>query len=453
MAGIPTSPSDSAPPLLGSFPQYANLYWNDKWGASNETTPARDQILRALANHKVVIFNEDNTNPYTAGGTKDYGIEDAPSRLRAMNSEILVGISVNGWTVNNVGGGGSDYWPFQTMLWNACTANDWWVRFTNGAGAIVNSDGDTGAYRLFDVTNPSFRDWYAANVRRYFLMLGYDAYDFVFFDEMHNTLAAIPTQASGKTPADIALFNESTSSRTVLSASARDAAWALGYRRLLAMIPEVLAMPNGSMDPLPSMIGRMVQGIYPATKPDNEFPSILAHFANTRRCNRLMFIEAEWGSWIPQWINQINLTETQLLAMKLISGAGNYLAQGSWATYRTACANLACIASIMDGVGQLDMRPSGIAGDFKHPWQYFAYAPGAFGVPMEYTTQGFETPRILTESINASGGTNGSGIYWRDFTKAKVAFNWQYNGGGAPSLTWSQSGASIAANTGAVIFK
>jgi len=441
---IPLTARDGTKPLLKDFPQYCNLYWNDNWGASNDTTPGRDQILRALANHKVVILNESTTNPATSLG-HELGVPDAASRLRAMNSEIIVGIAGNAWSTNAAD---SVYWPFRSQLRTLAIANDWWLRFDNNAQ--VYSDGAAAQYPMIDITHPGCRNWFADNVRRYFMNLGYDQYSFWFADEMQASLTAVPSQG-GKGPSNIYLYNGSTTSRSApADATARDAAWVAANTALMARMPDVLVMPNGTTSPTPTTIGRMCQGIYPATKPDNELDNIYAHFANTRRANRLMYYHTEWGSAMAQWLNQVNLTDDQLVAMGLISATGAYLAQGSWATYRTACQNIACFASIFDGVAHLE---NALIGNFLHPWQYFGYAPGAFGIPVEYVDgSGREFPQIVPEKIN-QGNTNKSGIYWREFTKATVAFNWQWNGGTPTALTWSKTGNSIAANAGAVVFK
>lgn len=441
---IPMTARDGTKPLLKDFPQYCNLYWNDNWGASDDTTPGRDQILRALANHKVVILNESTTNPATSLG-HELGVPDAASRLRAMNSEIIVGIAGNAWSTNAAD---SVYWPFRSQLRTLAIANDWWLRFDNNAQ--VYSDGAAAQYPMIDITHPGCRNWFADNVRRYFMNLGYDQYSFWFADEMQASLAAVPSQG-GKGPANIYLYNGSSTVRSApADATARDAAWVAANTALMARMPDVLVMPNGTTTPTPTTIGRMCQGIYPATKPDNELDNIYAHFANTRRANRLMYYHTEWGSAMAQWLNQVNLTDDQLVAMQLISANGAYLAQGSWATYRTACQNIACFASIFDGVAHLE---NALIGNFLHPWQYFGYAPGAFGIPVEYVDgSGREFPQIIPEKIN-QGNTNKSGIYWREFTKATVAFNWQWNGGTPTALTWSKTGASIAANAGAVVFK
>jgi len=459
VATIPVRPDANAPALIGAFPQYANLYWNNKWGASNDTTPGRDSILRALANHKVVILDEQVTNPLTTA-TNDFGIEDAASRLKAMNSGILVGINCNSWSTNE--NGTSIYWPFRTKLYKACLDNDWFLKFTNNSGGIVYSDGNTNLYRMIDITNPAMRQWFAENIRRYFMHGGFDQYDFLFFDEMQNSLAAVPTQSGGASW-EIALFNGSLTTRTRLMSSsgdtagraAQDAAWTAANAALCALLPDVLLMPNGTQPPAPNMIGRMVQGIYPSTKPDNEWPTIQSHFRNTKRSNRLMFIHSEWGSAIPQWLQNVGLTDQQMIDMgcvRIVNGSIEYLAQGSWLTYQAAAKDLAAMASIMDGVGQLEPK---LSGHFKQPWQYFGYAPGAFGRPEEYIDgSGNECPRIYTEKINASGGTFGSGIYYRKFEKAIVAFNWQYDVGGVGvALTWSLSGQSIAKNKHAIIWR
>ncbi len=444
VVGIPLRPEVGGTPLLKEFPQFCVLYWNDNWGANDDTTPGRDQILRVLANHKVVILNESTTNPLTSLG-HDYGIEDAASRLRAMNADILVGIAGNAWSTNAAD---SVYWPFRSALRLAAIANDWWLKFDNGAQ--VYSDGAAAQYPMIDITHPHCRNWFADNVRRYFMNLGYDQYTFWFADEMQSSLAAIPSQG-GKGPSNIYLFNGSTTTRTApASAAARDAAWDAANTALMARMPDVPVMPNGTTAPSPTTIGRMCQGIYPATKPDNELDNIYAHFANTKRANRLMYYHTEWGSAMPQWLNQVNLTDAQLVAMQLISSAGAFLAQGSWATYQAACRNIACFASVFDGVAHLE---NALIGNFNHPWQYFGYAPGVFGIPVEYVDgSGREVPNIVAEKIN-QGNTNKSGIYWREFTKATVAFNWQWNGGTPTALTWSKTGASIAANAGAVVFK
>jgi len=441
---IPMTARDGTKPLLKDFPQYCNLYWNDNWGASDDTTPGRDQILRALANHKVVILNESTTNPATSLG-HELGVPDAASRLRAMNSEIIVGIAGNAWSTNAAD---SVYWPFRSQLRTLAIANDWWLRFDNNAQ--VYSDGAAAQYPMIDITHPGCRNWFADNVRRYFMNLGYDQYSFWFADEMQASLTAVPSQG-GKGPSNIYLYNGSTTSRSApADATARDAAWVAANTALMARMPDVLVMPNGTTSPTPTTIGRMCQGIYPATKPDNELDNIYAHFANTRRANRLMYYHTEWGSAMAQWLNQVNLTDDQLVAMGLISATGAYLAQGSWATYRTACQNIACFASVFDGVAHLE---NALIGNFLHPWQYFGYAPGAFGIPVEYVDgSGREFPQIIPEKIN-QGNTNKSGIYWREFTKATVAFNWQWNGGTPTALTWSKTGNSIAANAGAVVFK
>jgi len=448
---IPLRAEDTQKPLLKDFPQYCNLYWNDKWGDNNDTTPGRDQILRVLANHKVVILNESTTNPGTSLG-HELGVPDAASRLRAMNEEIIVGIAGNAWSTNV---DASVYWPFRTALRQACIDNDWWLKFDNGAQ--VYSDGAAAQYPMIDLTHPGCRNWFADNVRRYFMNLGYDQYSFWFADEMQSSLAAVPSQG-GKASWEIATFNNTTTTRTKLMSSsgdtagraAQDAMWTSANTATMARMPDVLVMPNGTTAPSPTTIGRMCQGIYPSTKPDNELDNIYAHFANTRRPNRLMYYHTEWGSAMAQWLNQVNLTDEQLVKMGLISANGAYLAQGSWATYRTACQNIACFASIFDGLAHLE---NALIGNFRHPWQYFGYAPGVFGVPVEYLdANGSHQPRIIPEKIN-QGNTNKSGIYWREFTKATVAFNWQWGNGTPTALTWSKTGLSIAANTGAVVFK